>query len=139
MTLYSPPLFENFTYFWSKVLRVEFHTMGQKYEILAKNFFVQKWWFLAFYGWIDTLVLTSSINFWYQIHGKSSKFIQKNSEIWQFWYLHRQFPEKLEVLELNGCDIWNQHPSVSQKRTFYSLHFTKNLKIDTCIINNNNV
>jgi hypothetical protein len=31
-------------------------------------------------------------------------------------------------------DLWNQHPSISQKRIFRSLHFTKNIKIDTCVI-----
>ncbi len=83
---------------------------------------------------VDMLILTSSIHFWCQVPGKISKSIQKNSEIWLFWYLHRRFPGKPEVLEQNGYDLRNQHPSISQKRMFWSLHFTKNLKIDTCVM-----
>ncbi len=87
---------------------------------------------------VDALILMSSIHFWYQVPGKTSKFIQKNCKIWLFWYLHRQFPGKPELLEQNGFDLWNQHPSISQKRIFWSLHFTKNLKIDTCVVDKKN-
>jgi hypothetical protein len=38
-----------------------------------------------------------------------------------FWYLLRQFPEKLEVIQQNGYDLWNQHPLISLKRIFLSL------------------
>ncbi len=82
----------------------------------------------------DTVVLTSSIHFWCQIPGNTSKSIQKNCKIWLFWHLHCQFPGKPEVIQQNGYDLRNQHPSISQKRIFWSLHFTKNLKIETCVI-----
>ncbi len=65
--------------------------------------------------------LTSSIRFCQQIARKFSKFIQKNCKIWVFWYLLRQFPEKLEVIQQNGYDLWNQHPLISLKRIFLSL------------------
>ncbi len=81
---------------------------------------------------VDRVVLTSSIHSWYQIPGNTSKSIQKNCKIWLFWDLHRQFPS-CQVLEQNGYDLRNQHPSISQKRIFRSLHFTKNLKIETCV------
>jgi hypothetical protein len=45
---------------------------------------------------------------------------------------------RAEVFEQNGYDLWNQHPSISQKRIFWSLHFTKNLKIDTCVVDKKN-
>ncbi len=83
---------------------------------------------------VDKINLTSSIHFWCQIPGNTSKSIRKFCKIWLFWELHRQFPGKPEVLQQNGYDLRNQHPSISQKRLFWSLHFTKNLKIETCEI-----
>ncbi len=83
---------------------------------------------------VDKINLTSSIHFWCQIPGNTSKSIRKFCKIWLFWELHRQFPRKPEVLQQNGYDLRNQHPSISQKRVFWSLHFTKNLKIETCVI-----
>jgi hypothetical protein len=38
------------------------------------------------------------------------------------------------VLEQNGYDLWNQHPSISLKRIFWSLQFTKNRKFEICEI-----
>jgi hypothetical protein len=29
----------------------------------------------------------------------------------------------LEVTEKNGCDIWIQHPSITQERILWLLHF----------------
>jgi hypothetical protein len=48
--------------------------------------------------------------------------------------LHRQFPGKLEVIQQNGYDLWNQHPSISLKRIFWSLQFTKNRKFEIGVI-----
>jgi hypothetical protein len=70
---------------------------------------------------VDKINLTSSIHFWYQTHRNFSKSIQKICKIWLFWDLHRQFPGKLEVIQQNGYDLRNQHPSISQKRVFWSL------------------
>ncbi len=36
------------------------------------------------------------------------------------------------MLEQNGYDLWNQHPSISLKRIFWSLQFTKNRKFEIC-------
>jgi hypothetical protein len=38
------------------------------------------------------------------------------------------------VIQQNGYDLQNQHPSISQKHIFWTLQFTKNLKIEQCVI-----
>ncbi len=43
--------------------------------------------------------------------------------------------KKLEETQQNGSDPRNLHPSIPQKRIFWSLQFTKNLKIEHCVIN----
>jgi hypothetical protein len=84
---------------------------------------------------VDTLILTSSIHFWYQVPGKTSKFIQKNCKIWLFWHLHRQFPAKPEqrcsskMVMIFGISI------LQSPRNVYSglCILQKNLKIDNCV------
>ncbi len=56
-----------------------------------------------------------------------------------FWNLLCQFPGKLEVIQQNGYDLWNQHPSISLKRIFWSLQFTKNRKFEICVMNSTNL
>ncbi len=88
---------------------------------------------LIFFAHFKTLFWRVLSIFWFFFPGKVLKFVQKIClNCMGVWNFFPWFPGKLEVHQQNGFDLWNQHPSISQKRIFWSSWFTKNLKIDTC-------
>jgi hypothetical protein len=100
---------------------IEFHTMGQKFEIVAKNFLVQNWLFFTFSGWNQPL-----FGFFDENLLKKFEFVRKIYKIFDYFQKHWKF-ESFFIFIINFHQKSQKEVDFNQKMQKNNHFWTKKL------------